>query len=49
MRLSGAAGPSFGDAVIAWLCERGFRLPGVYHMAYDGNDRAVQAVFLFGR
>jgi hypothetical protein len=35
--------------VIAWLRERGLRLAGVYHMAYDGDGRAVQADFLFGR
>ena len=43
------AGQSFADEVIAWLRERGLRLVGVYHMAYDGDGRAVQADFLFGR
>ena len=43
------AGQAFADAVIAWLRERGFRLCGVYNMAYDGAGRAVQADFLFGR
>ena len=43
------AGQSFADEVIAWLRERGLRLVGVYHMAYDGEGRAVQADFLFGR
>lgn len=43
------AGQSFADEVIAWLRERGLRLTGVYHMAYDDNGRAVQADFLFGR
>jgi len=43
------AGQSFADEVIAWLRERGLRLAGVYHMAYDGDGRAVQADFLFGR
>ena len=43
------AGQSFADAVIAWLRERGLRLAGVYHMAYDERGRAVQADFLFGR
>ncbi|MGB5147137.1 MAG: hypothetical protein WBN86_08420 [Porticoccaceae bacterium] len=50
------AGQSFADEVIAWLHERGLRLTGVYHMAYDGEGRAmptgrqaVQADFLFGR
>ena len=41
------AGQSFADEVIAWLRERGLRLVGVYHMAYDGEGRAVQADFLF--
>jgi hypothetical protein len=35
--------------VIAWLRERGFVLQGVYNMAHDGEGRAVQADFLFGR
>ena len=43
------AGQSLADEVIAWLRERGLRLAGVYHMAYDGQGRAVQADFLFGR
>ncbi|MCG2634294.1 MAG: FkbM family methyltransferase, partial [Gammaproteobacteria bacterium] len=43
------AGQAFADAVIAWLGERGFVLQGVYNMAYDGEGRAVQADFLFGR
>jgi hypothetical protein len=43
------AGQSFADEVIAWLRERGLRLVGVYHMAYDERGRAVQADFLFGR
>lgn len=43
------AGQAFADAVIAWLRERGFVLQGVYNMAYDGEGRAVQADFLFGR
>lgn len=43
------AGQSLADEVIAWLRERGLRLAGVYHMAYDGDGRAVQADFLFGR
>ena len=42
-------GQSFADDVIAWLRERGLRLAGVYHMAYDERGRAVQADFLFGR
>ena len=42
-------GQSFADDVIAWLRERGLRLAGVYHMAYDARGRAVQADFLFGR
>jgi FkbM family methyltransferase len=43
------AGQSFAGDVIAWLRERGLRLAGVYNMAYDGDGRAVQADFLFGR
>lgn len=43
------AGQAFADAVIAWLRERGFVLRGVYNMAYEGDGRAVQADFLFGR
>ena len=43
------AGQSLADEVIAWLRERGLRLSGVYNMAYDGEGRAVQADFLFGR
>ena len=43
------AGQAFADAVIAWLRERGFALPGVYNMAYDGEGRAVHGDFLFGR
>ncbi|AWN17517.1 Methyltransferase FkbM [Salinisphaera sp. LB1] len=42
-------GQAFADEVIAWLRERGFQLCGVYHMAYDGDGRAVQADFLFRR
>jgi len=40
-------GQAFADEVIAWLRARGLRLAGVYHMAYDGDGRAVQADFLF--
>ena len=43
------AGQAFADEVIAWLRERGFALRGVYHMAYDGQGRAIQADFLFER
>lgn len=43
------AGQPLADEVIAWLRERGLRLAGVYNMAYDGQGRAVQADFLFGR
>ena len=43
------AGQAFADEVIAWLRERRLRLTGVYHMADDGDGRAVQADFLFGR
>ena len=43
------AGQSLADEVIAWLRERGLRLAGVYHMAFDDRGRAVQADFLFGR
>lgn len=43
------AGQSFAGEVIAWLRERGLRLAEVYNMAYDGEGRAVQADFLFGR
>ena len=43
------AGQAMADDVIAWLRECGFGLRGVYHMAYDGDGRAVQADFLFGR
>jgi len=43
------AGQALADEVIAWLRERGLRLAGVYNMAYDGQGRAVQADFLFGR
>ncbi|MEW6301659.1 MAG: hypothetical protein AB1671_28685 [Thermodesulfobacteriota bacterium] len=39
------AGQSFADEGIAWLRERGLRLAGVYHMAYDERGRAVQADF----
>lgn len=42
-------GQAFADEVIAWLRERGFRLRGVYNMAYDGEGCAVQADFLFER
>lgn len=42
-------GQAFADEVIAWLRERGFRLAGVYNMTYDGQGRAVQADFLFGK
>jgi hypothetical protein len=42
-------GQSFAGEVIASLRERGLRLAGVYHMAYDERGRAVQADFLFGR
>ena len=34
---------AFANEVIAWLRERGLRLAGVYHMAYDGGGRAVKA------
>ncbi|GAB4355526.1 MAG: FkbM family methyltransferase [Gammaproteobacteria bacterium] len=40
-------GQALGDEVIAWLRERGFALCGVYHTAYDGRGKAVQADFLF--
>jgi hypothetical protein len=43
------AGQALADEVIAWLRERGLRLSGVYNMAYDGEGRAVQTDFLFGR
>lgn len=43
------AGQALADEAIAWLRERGFRLGGVYNMAYDRTGRAVQADFLFGR
>jgi len=42
-------GQAFADAVIARLRELGFRLTGIYHMAYDGDGQAVQADFLFRR
>ena len=41
------AGQAQADEVIAWLRERGFRLEGVYNMAYARSGRAVQADFLF--
>ena len=40
-------GQALADEIIAWLCEWGFRLSGVYHMGYDQNGRAVQRDFLF--
>ncbi|AER56163.1 methyltransferase FkbM [Pseudoxanthomonas spadix BD-a59] len=45
------AGQALADAVIAWLRERerGLGLAGAYNMADDGQGRAVQADFLFGR
>lgn len=43
------AGQALTDEVIAWLRERGFRLEGIYNMAYDRQGRAVQGDFLFGR
>ena len=33
--------------VITWLRERGFRLSGVHHMAYDAKGLALQGDFLF--
>ena len=41
------AGQALADEVIAWLRERGFKLCGVYNMAYDRDGKAVQADFLF--
>ncbi|MGR6034300.1 MAG: FkbM family methyltransferase [Candidatus Nitrosoglobus sp.] len=43
------AGQALADEVIAWLLERGFRLKGVYNMAYDQMGKAVQGDFLFWR
>ncbi len=40
-------GQALADDVIAWLRERGFKLTGVYNMAYDARGKAVQADFLF--
>jgi FkbM family methyltransferase len=37
------------DEVLAHLCERGFRLAGVYNLAHDREGRAVQADFLCER
>lgn len=42
-------GQTFADEVIVWLRDRGFRLRGIYNMAYDGKGAAIQADFLFGR
>lgn len=42
-------GQSFAGEIIAWLRDRGMRLMGVYHMAYDERGEAVQADFLFRR
>jgi hypothetical protein len=41
--------PRAENEVIAWLRERGLRLAGVYNIACDGEGRAVEADFLFGR
>ena len=35
------------DEVIAWLRVRGWRLGGIYNMAYDRDGRSIQADFLF--
>lgn len=40
-------GQPLADAIIAWLNERGFRLGGVYNVAYDSNGKSVQADLLF--
>lgn len=40
-------GQALADEVIAWLRERGFRLGGVYNMAYDAAGKSVQADFVF--
>ncbi|MFQ5661411.1 MAG: FkbM family methyltransferase [Gammaproteobacteria bacterium] len=42
-------GQALADEVIAWLRDRGFKLSGVYNMAYDLDGRAIQADFLFDR
>lgn len=42
-------GQAFADEVIAWLREHGFRLRGIYNMAYDALGISVQADFLFER
>ena len=45
-----APGPMGGRSAGGWLgVDRGLRLAGVYHMAYDDRGRAVQADFLSGR
>jgi FkbM family methyltransferase len=43
------AGQASADEVVAWLRERSFALRGLYNAGYDGDGRAVQADFLFGR
>lgn len=42
-------GQALVGEIVAWLRERGFRLDGVYNVAYDRAGRAVQADFLFNR
>lgn len=40
-------GQSLADEIIAWLCERGFQLSGVYNVCYDKDGQSVQGDFLF--
>ena len=42
-------GQKLADSVIDWLAKKGFRLSGVYNVAYDQDGKAIQADFLFDR
>jgi hypothetical protein len=35
------------DEIVGWLCERGFKLNGVYNGCYDKAGLAVPGDFLF--
>lgn len=42
-------GQPLADEIIHWLGKKGFRVSGIYNMAYDREGRSVQADVLFER
>lgn len=43
------SGQRLAADVIEWLSERGFRIKGMFNLAYDGQGQAIQGDFLFWR